>query len=147
MALVKWNPAQGLVERSNEIDRWFNNFFNTDRSFFDQGFTMSPLINVEETDNEYVISAEIPGVKKEDLNVSFENNVIHISAEKKAEKDKKENNYHYGERSYGKFYRSIPVPSSVKIDEINAEYKDGVLNISVQKTEEAKPKSINVKIK
>jgi HSP20 family protein len=147
MALVRWNPNQGLMDRVTDVDRWFNNFFNTDRSYFGESLTMSPLVNVEETDDNYVISAEIPGVKKSDLNISFENNVITISAEKKSEKEKKDDRYHYRERSYGRFYRSIPVPSSVKIDEIEAEYKDGVLNITVPKTEEAKPKSIDVKVK
>ena len=147
MALVKWTPNQSLLDHVTDIDHWFNNFFNTDRSYFGEGLTMSPLVNVEETDDNYLISAEIPGVKKSDLNISFENNVISISAEKKAEKEKREDRYHYRERSYGRFYRAIPVPSSVKIDEIEAEYKDGVLNITVPKTEEAKPKSIDVKIK
>ncbi len=147
MTLVKWNPAQGLMNRADVFDRWFDTFFNTDRGFSDDDRTFLPLVNVEETDDDYRISAEIPGVKKEDLHVSFENNVLTIKAEKKREKEEKRENYHYAERYYGKFYRQIPVPSGVKIDDIDAGYKDGVLNIRVPKTEEVKPKEIAVKIK
>ncbi|MCB0283048.1 MAG: Hsp20/alpha crystallin family protein, partial [Calditrichaeota bacterium] len=108
---------------------------------------MSPRINVEENDNEWIISAEMPGVAKENVKVNFQDNVLTISGEKKLEKEDKEKNYHRIERSYGKFNRSLTVNSPVVSDKIDAEYKDGVLIITLPKAEEAKPKLIDVKVK
>jgi len=144
--LVKWqNPARSLFSLKN-MDGVFDDFFN--RSVFQPTETeISPRINVEENDNEWLISAELPGVEKEDVKVNFQDNVLTVSGEKKFEKEDKNKNYHRVERSYGKFSRSLNINSAVLAEKIDASYKDGVLNIILPKAEEAKPKLIDVKVK
>ena len=144
--LVKWqNPARSLFSLNN-VDSVFDDFFN--RNVFQPTEThISPRINVEENDNEWLISAELPGVEKEDVKVNFQDSILTISGEKKFEKEDKNKNYHRIERSYGKFSRSLNINSAVLQDKIDASYKDGILNISLPKAEEAKPKLIDVKVK
>ena len=108
---------------------------------------ISPRINVEENDNAWTITAELPGVDKGDVKVNYQDNVLTISGEKKFEKEDKDKNYHRVERSYGKFSRSLNINSAILADKIDASYKDGVLTISLPKAEEAKPKLIDVKVK
>lgn len=144
--LVKWqNPARSLFNFNDDFNRTFD-FFN-DRYLEHSDVQISPRINVEENDNEWNISVELPGVKKEDVKVNFQDKVLTISGEKKFEKEDKDKNYHRVERSYGKFSRSLSINTPVLADKINAEYKDGILNISLPKAEEAKPKLIEVKVK
>ena len=144
--LVKWqNPARSLFN-FNDVDSVFNDFFN--RDLFQPAETqISPRINVEENDNAWTITAELPGVDKGDVKVNYQDNVLTISGEKKFEKEDKDKNYHRVERSYGKFSRSLNINSAILADKIDASYKDGVLTISLPKAEEAKPKLIDVKVK
>lgn len=144
--LVKWqNPARSLFSL-NDVDNVFDDFFNR-RVSYPTETEISPRINVEENDNEWLISAELPGVAKEDVKVNFQDNVLTISGEKKFEKEDKNKNYHRVERSYGKFSRALNINSTVMADKIDANYKDGILTIALPKAEEAKPKLIDVKVK
>ena len=144
--LVKWqNPARSLFSL-NDVDNIFDDFFNR-RVLQPTETEISPRLNVEENDNEWLISAELPGVAKEDVKVNFQDNVLTISGEKKFEKEDKNKNYHRVERSYGKFSRALNINSTVLADKIDANYKDGILTISLPKAEEAKPKLIDVKVK
>jgi HSP20 family protein len=147
MTLVKWHPVHRLMDRSNDFDRIFSNFFNTDRVFYGQDIKLVPATNIEENNDEYLISAEMPGINKESIKVSFENNVLSITAEKKHEKKNESENYLIRERRYGSYTRSIPVPNGVKLDEIDAHYESGILNVRIPKTEEVKPRQISVKVK
>jgi HSP20 family protein len=124
----------------------FNDFFNRDL-FQPTETQISPRINVEENDNAWTITAELPGVDKSDVKVNYQDNVLTISGEKKFEKEDKDKNYHRVERSYGKFSRSMNINSAILADKIDASYKDGILTISLPKAEEAKPKLIDVKVK
>ena len=144
--LVKWqNPARSLFN-FNDVDNAFDDFFN--RNLFQPNDTqISPRINVDENDNAWTISAELPGVDKNDVKVNYQDNVLTISGEKKFEKEDKNKNYHRVERSYGKFSRSLNINSVILADKIDASYKDGILNITLPKAEEAKPKLIDVKVK
>ncbi len=147
MTLVKWTPRRlGNVWNTN-IDRLFDNFLNSDLRLSDEVSTVYPVVNIEETESEYLISAELPGMEKKDIHISLENNILALSGEKKSESKSEEKNFHRYERSYGKFYRSFELPHSVDREKIDASYKNGVLNISLPKAEEAKPKQIEVKIK
>lgn len=128
------------------MDRLFDEFFRTGMEVTDR-VDLTPLVDVEENDDEFVISAELPGMKRDDIKITFDNNMLNISGEKKAEKEMKEENFHRMERSYGKFSRTIPIPSGVKLDKIDAVYEDGVLTVHIPKTEEAKPKQIEIKVK
>lgn len=144
--LVKWqNPARSLFN-FNDVDSVFNDFFNRDL-FQPTETQISPRINVEENDNAWTITAELPGVDKSDVKVNYQDNVLTISGEKKFEKEDKDKNYHRVERSYGKFSRSMNINSAILADKIDASYKDGILTISLPKAEEAKPKLIDVKVK
>ena len=144
--LTRFSPARSLFTLKNDMDRLFDEFFRTGLDVTDR-VDLTPLVDVEETDDEFIISAELPGMKRDDIKITFENNILNISGEKKAGKEIKEENYHRMERSYGKFSRTIPIPSGVKLDKIDAVYEDGVLNIRIPKTEEAKPKQIEIKVK
>ena len=145
--LVKWqNPARSLFGFNRDLDNVFDEFLNN-RFLEPREIEMSPRINVEETDNDWIISAELPGVEKENVKVNFQDNVLTISGEKKFEKEEKEKNFHRIERSYGKFSRSLNINSPVLADKIEAGYKDGVLTVTLPKAEEAKPKLIDVKVK
>ncbi|MEJ2544857.1 MAG: Hsp20/alpha crystallin family protein [Calditrichaceae bacterium] len=147
MTLVKWAPRRVDNIWNTGIDRWFDNFLNSDSRLSDDVTTVYPVVNIEETENEYLISAELPGMEKKDIHISLENNVLAISGEKKSESKSDEKNYHRFERTYGKFYRSFELPHSINQDNIDAGYKNGILNISLPKAEEAKPKQIEVKVK
>ena len=147
MTLVKWTPRRVNNLWNTGIDHWFDNFLNSDMKLPDEVSTLYPVVNVEETENEYLISAELPGMEKKDITISIENDVLSISGEKKGESKTENKNFHRFERSYGKFYRSFELPHSIDREKIDASYKNGVLNISLPKAEEAKPKQIEVKVK
>jgi len=105
-----------------------------------------PTVDISESDTEYLIKAELPEVKKEDVKVTVENGVLTLQGERRQEKEEKGKKYHRVERSYGNFARSFTLPESVDEGAVKAEYKDGMLNLHLPKTEKVKPKSIDVKV-
>ena len=105
----------------------------------------APNVDIVETEDSYQIHAELPGITEDEVNVTLNNNVLTLSGEKKQEvKDEKEN-YVRVERTYGKFERSFSLPSNIVADKVDADYKDGVLTITVPKAEEAKSRTIKIK--
>lgn len=106
----------------------------------------SPLVDIVEDDKAYLIKAEIPEMKKEDVKISVQENVLSISGERKYEKEEKGEKYHRVERAYGSFLRSFILPEDADGTKVSAEYKDGVLNVHLPKSEKAKPKAIEVKV-
>jgi HSP20 family protein len=152
MALVRWNPARDLLDLEREFNRIFNRYndkFGLQKEL-DEEFenaVWSPLTDIVENDNEYVMKMDIPGVKKEDVKISYSNGEIRISGERKHEEEKKDAKYHRVERTFGKYYRSFLLPDHIKEDKIEAEFKDGQLTITVPKADEVKPKEIAVKVK
>lgn len=154
MTLIRWNPTRELttfpfenLNMQREINRMFDNFFRG--GIQDDGAIsfLTPVVDITEGDNEYTVKAELPGVSKEDVRITMQDNILTIRGEKKEEKETKESNYHRTERSYGSFQRSFTLPTHVKSDKIEASHKDGVLTITLPKAEEAKPKQIEVKVK
>jgi HSP20 family protein len=107
----------------------------------------SPSCDIYETGNEIVVKAEIPGVKKEDVKLSIQDNVLTLSGERKFEEETKKENYVRVERGYGSFSRSFTLPPSVDAKKISAEFKDGLLEVKLPKLEEAKPKEVEIKVK
>ena len=105
-----------------------------------------PLVDIAEDDTEYVISAELPEVKKEDVRVTVENGVLTMNGERRFEKEENNKRYHRVERAYGRFARSFALPEDGDPGKIRAEFKDGVLKIYVTKSEAARPKQIDVKV-
>ena len=125
----------------------FNHFFDLPReSNADHLGAWSPAVDIFDKGAEVVIHAELPGIKKEDIDVHVENNVLTIRGKKERNEETKEEGYYRTERSYGSFSRSFNLSSSVDVTKIGAEYKDGVLTLSLPKAEEAKPRQIDVNV-
>lgn len=154
MSLIRWNPMRDLASfpsdmfsLQREMNKVFDSFF---RGVDEPGLlnaSWTPAVDVAEEENDYIVKVELPGVSKDDVKITLESNILTVRGEKKAEKEINEKNYHRTERSYGSFQRSFTLPTSVKNDKIDAEYKDGILSITLPKAEEAKPKQIEVKVK
>lgn len=106
----------------------------------------SPLVDISEDDKEYIVKAEIPEMKKEDIKINVHDDVLTVSGERKYEKEEKGKKYHRVERAYGSFMRSFVLPENADGSKISAEYKDGVLKVHLPKSEQAKKKAIEVKI-
>ena len=143
MTLVRYNPAKGLCR----ADHIFHRYFHSDMPLRESVSHIVPRLNAEETEDAFNISVELPGMNKEDIEITFQDNILTISGEKKKSEDKEDKKFYHSERYFGKLSRSIGIASGVKLDEISAEYKNGVLNITIPKTEEAKPKKIDIKVK
>ena len=141
MTLVRWNPARELA--SMEVDR-LNRMFDT---FFGEeiGRGWLPSVDIYETpEHEFVLKAELPELTREDISVTFENNVLTLSGERKSAYDADSGTLHRSERQYGSFSRSFTLPPTVDGNRISASYKDGVLTVRLPQREEAKPKQIQV---
>ncbi len=130
----------------DEMDTLFNRFFGPDWALepLRTGYWM-PALDIAERENEVLVKAELPGMKVEDFDIQVQGNVLSISGEKKESKEDKDENYYHAERRYGSFRREVTLTSEVDVDKIKADYKDGVLTITLPKTEQSKPKKINVK--
>lgn len=147
MNMQVWNPFQ---EFENMLERYsksgmsnLGKQMNTEMSFAD----WAPSVDIEEQEDKYLIKADLPGVEKKDIEVKYENGVLSIRGEKKTEKETgKGTKQHRTERFHGTFARSFTLPDAVKADQVDASYKDGVLTLSIPKQEEAKPKSIDIKV-
>ena len=141
MAIIRWEPARELA--SMEIDR-LNRMFS---EFYEETFSRAwvPAVDIYETDrHEVVLKAELPDMRREDINVTFENGVLTLKGERKFEQEVKKENFQRIERRHGSFSRSFTLPKTVDAGKISASYKDGVLTIRLPQREEAKPKQIEV---
>lgn len=139
--------GMGTFDRlRDEINRLFDidRFGGEEPSLFDR--QLAPRMDVEETDNEVHVNCELPGVKKDDLDISVAGNLLTISGEKKGSDEKKDRNYYRRETWEGNFQRSITLPDSVDPDNVKAEMKDGVLTVRFPKREDVKPRKINVDV-
>jgi HSP20 family protein len=141
MSLIRWNPRRSLISLPKELDRFFNDF-GLDLENFDT--VWRPSVDLSETEDSYEVKADIPGMKKEDIQVSYRENVLTLTGEKKKEMKSSKDNYHRLERSYGKFERSFWLPKEVNAEEIKARYRNGVLNVKIPKAEEIKPREISI---
>jgi len=157
-AVATKKPSE-IASRVEDIEHWMERFMDDmwRRPFpsllgRDRWLPIRPLslrmpsIDVYEEKDSVVVKAELPGMTKEDIEVNLAGENLTIKGEKKEDKDVKEDNYYRRERSYGSFLRTVALPSEVKSDEIKASFKDGVLEIRMPKTEDAKKKSVSVKI-
>jgi HSP20 family protein len=106
----------------------------------------TPLADITEDDKEYVIKAELPELKKEDVKVTVENGVLTISGERRFEKEEKKKKYHRVERGYGSFFRTFALPQDVDPDKLKANFKQGILEVHLPKNEKARPKQIDVNV-
>ncbi|MCK4417815.1 MAG: Hsp20/alpha crystallin family protein [Candidatus Latescibacteria bacterium] len=147
MALVRWRPLGDFVDVRDEIDRLFDTFLPVKfKAEYPVTAAWAPRVDVAETDNEVIVTTELPGVERKDVKLSVEDNVLTIGGEKKQEKETKEKNYHCVERRYGTFSRSFTLPTRIQADKVKATFKDGILIIKLPKVEEAKTKEIPIEI-
>jgi HSP20 family protein len=141
MTLVRWSPVRELAEM--EIDR-LNRMFSDFYGGFDRAWV--PAVDVyENDDHEFVLKAELPEIKREDIAITYDNGVLTLKGERKADSEISRENYRRVERQHGTFTRSFTLPATVDAARIQAAYKDGVLTIRVPQREEAKPKQIEIK--
>jgi len=153
MVMERWRPRWGLTpwRPLRDIEDWerqFEDFFGRPMwrlPVEERG--LMPAVDVFEKDDKFVVKAELPGMKEEDIDVSVAGDMLMIKGEKKTESEVKEANYYRCERSYGSFYRSIPLPSTVDADKIEADFEDGILEVSLPKSAEVKPKKVAVSAK
>jgi HSP20 family protein len=145
--LAKWNPFKELETFQNRLGTLFGH--STWPTNGDEGFRLSewtPLVDVTEDEKEYLIKAELPEMKKEDVKVTVENGTVRIAGERKLEKEEKGKKYHRVERAYGSFERSFVLPEGTAPDKLTADYKDGVLKVHLPKSVEAKANPLEVKV-
>ncbi len=148
MTLVRWDPFRELEEVSDRLNRMFSRPAVSAKNGR-EALTVadwSPTVDISESEGEYLIKAELPEVKKEDVKVTLEDGVLTLSGERRQEKEEKNLRYHRVERSYGSFVRSFSLPELVDETKVKAEYKDGVLSLHLPKLEKAKPRAIEVKV-
>ena len=143
-SITRFEPFRGVSSIQNQINRLFNEAF--DRSEEGSLTPWAPAVDIFETEQELVVKADLPDVKPEDLDIRVENNVLTIRGERKFEKKVSEDKYLRVERAYGSFSRSFSLASTVNTEAIKADYKDGVLTLTIPKREEAKPKQIKVQV-
>jgi HSP20 family protein len=147
MSLVRWDPFRDLEDFSKSMNRLFARTAPTATGREAMiAADWAPAVDITETPEEYVIKAELPAVKKEDVKVNVENGVLRMSGERKVEKEEKGKKFHRIERAYGSFMRSFTLPDDVDPATVRAEYKEGLLSVHLMKSATAKPKTIEVKV-
>ena len=147
MNMMRWDPLRELDDMSTRLSRLAG--IVPRRSGDDAGTYFAdwaPAMDVQETDKEYLIKADLPDVKKEDVKVAFEEGILSVEGERKQEKEEKGKKFHRIERAYGSFVRTFMVPDNIDEAKVSAEFKDGLLNVHLPKTEKAKHKAIEVMV-
>jgi len=139
--LVRWDPLAEFAGVSRALDRAFWGAPNGNTRRFD----LTPAIDLSETDSEIVVKASLPGVKREDVEISVNDGILTVKGEKKSDDKTETENFYRREIRYGSFSRSVPLPSRVNHEQADAEFKDGVLTITLPKAEEVRPKQIKIR--
>jgi len=145
MSITRYDPFRDLRTLQDEVNRLFSSNFS--RSFGDEGIARGawmPGVDIYENKDQIVLEAELPGMNREDFEVTVENNVLTLRGERRFEKRDETDNYHRVERAYGSFTRSFTLPQTVSSEGATADYKDGVLRVVLQKREEVKARRIEV---
>ena len=145
MNLIRFDPFRELEDMSSRLSRWFG------RPMTEPGATenfglWSPAVDVQETEKEYLIKADLPDVNKADVKVGIEDGILTVEGERKQEKEEKGKKFHRVERTYGRFVRRLSVPSDVDEPKVAAEFKDGVLSVHLPKSPAAKQRTVEVKV-
>jgi len=147
MTLIRWDPFRELEGIQSRLNRLFHETparRGEDEALF---FTdWAPAVDIQETDKEYVLKADLPEVRKEDVKVEVDDGVLIVEGERKQEKEETGRKFHRIERAYGKFVRRFALPTEIDAANVKAEFTDGVLNVHLPKTAAAKPKTVEVKV-
>ena len=152
MTLVRWEPKTSLSPwrdffHANRMNRWFDGFFDGNG---DEDATMirwRPAVDIEESENEFTVAAELPGMTKDDIELTIKDNILTLKGEKKTQTEKKDGEVYLSERCFGSFQRSFNLSNGVDAGKVKAEFKDGILTIHLPKVEEAKPKTVEIAVK
>jgi HSP20 family protein len=150
-ALTRWNPFQEMEDvqrRMSSLLDW-SPFRRSNLTAEQESITVpewAPLVDIAEDEKEYLIKVELPEVQKDEVQVTVDNGTLTISGERKAEKETKGRRFHRVERYYGRFERSFSIPENVEANTVKAEFKDGLLRVHLAKSEQARPKRIEVKV-
>lgn len=145
MTIVRWSPMREMMSAQDEMNRLLSDAFA--RRHFEEGtLPWQPPVDIEETQEAYVVRAELPGLRQEDIKILVEDNRLVLRGEKRREAEESGTNYHRVERVYGQFERLFTLGHLVRSEKIEAVYKDGVLTVRIPKAEEARAREIPVKI-
>jgi len=144
--IMRWSPANDLLrERVNRLfEQAFGDVYSGAESEEVSSRSWTPAVDIAETDEALTLYAELPGLAKDDVEITLEDNVLTVKGERKFEREETKENYHRIERAYGTFHRSFHLPSNVRSDQVEASFKDGVLRVEIPKQEEAKPRKIAI---
>ena len=148
-AITRWDPFKELDELQSRLSTLFGRAPIRRDGAKEEAMTVAewaPLVDITEDDKEYLIKAELPEVKKDDVKVAVDEDVLTITGERKFKKEEKGNKYHRVERAYGNFTRSFTLPEDVDPGKVSAEFKEGLLSVHLPKSEKAKPKAIEIKV-
>jgi len=150
MAIVRWEPFRDLLSLQERMNRLFTESYRTGAEGqgdeWALGGSWAPAVDIHEQEGNIVLKAELPGIDPKDVDIRIENNTLTLRGERKFDDEVKRENYHRVERTYGAFARSFTLPNVVDTEKIKADYKDGVLRVTLPKREEAKPKQIQVNV-
>ena len=145
--ITRWDPFQEAMTLREAVNRLFeDSYVPAPTAPGRTGNSYVPALDLSETPEAYFVELAVPGLKAEDLSVTFENGVLTLSGEIKQSSETKERNFHRVERRYGRFSRSVTLPASVRADAIEARLDSGVLHLSIPKAEEVKPRKITVNV-
>ena len=148
MALVRWEPVRELTSLQNDMNRLFNTFFDTPTGA--NGGTAPrrwiPAMDLVETDDHFVLKADLPGLSEDDVHIDVEDDVLTVSGERKAEHEDKREGYVRVERSYGSFRRSLTLPEGVEPEAVSASFDHGVLEVRIPKPEARRPRKLQIQV-
>ncbi len=145
MAVVKWDPFRDLLSIQDRMNRLFEHTLSRSRA--DEGIaasTWTPAVDIYETPETIVMKAELPGLSRDDIEIQIRDTTLTLKGERRFAKDVQEENYQRIERAYGAFQRSFTLPATIQQEKIRAVFRDGVLELTLPKAEEAKPKKISI---
>jgi HSP20 family protein len=144
MALVRWEPFRELAALQNEMSRWMSGFSGVPDAGNGQTSMWLPVVDVWETENELVLSFDLPGIEEDKIAVELEDNVLTVSGERERTAEHSADRFYRFERRYGQFSRSVTLPTGVDEEDVKADFKQGVLEIRIPKPEEPKPRRIEI---
>jgi len=146
MALIRWEPAREINSLQSEMNRLFNTFFDTPTSGNANGLRRwVPPMDLVETDEQFVLRADLPGLSEDDVSIELEDNVLTVSGERKAEHEARKEGYYRVERAYGAFHRQLTLPEGVDPEAVEAAFDKGVLEVRIPKPEQRKPRKVAIK--
>jgi HSP20 family protein len=146
MALVRWEPLRELNSLQSEMNRLFSTFFDVPGDAGGSYRRWIPAMDLVETEDAFVLRADLPGLSQEDVSIEFEDNVLTISGERKAEREDKREGFYRVERAFGSFSRALTLPEGIDVDGVRASFDRGVLEVRIPKPEERRPRRVQINV-